>query len=162
MRNANILNYYHDTFLRPVVDSFTNSCINICYRTNCPAKNQLCRTINFSYRTMSVTGRLFSGLQEGYSIFIKTLAYTRLICDNLDMQEETTYFSDMAIVCQVGIHYPSKREDFVTVNCHVPLSRRYFVFFCMVNIEVGEVQNSTLLLRRDLPEGALWHVYKHY
>jgi hypothetical protein len=37
-----------------------------------------------------MTGRLFSGLQEGYSIFIKTLAYTRLICDNLDMQEETT------------------------------------------------------------------------
>jgi hypothetical protein len=45
----------------PIVDNFTNSCINM-LPDKLSDKNQLCRRITFSYRTMSLTDRLFSGL----------------------------------------------------------------------------------------------------
>ena len=48
-------------FLMPIVDNFTNSCINM-LPDKLSDKNQLCRRITFSYRTMSLTDRLFSGL----------------------------------------------------------------------------------------------------
>ena len=73
------------------IAKYSSSYAALYCRTNCPRKKLLCRTVTISYRTVSVSGRLISGLntQCGNCSMGNCLSYHKIV--------KLTFFSRYAM-----------------------------------------------------------------